>query len=366
MAQGEVKIQQSKGSLRLVWRWDGQRYFLYTRLSDTPLNRLVCEAKAKQIEGDCVTGNFDATLRKYKDTTGNSDRTPAHELFQSFMNWKAKRVYARTLEKYEGLRIKLKDYFKNKAARAIKERDAEKFQAWLIDDQDLALLTVKERIGLLNACWNWAARDGMVTENPWADIKIRVPPKPKPKPFTRDEVNRILEAFRSGRYRHYSDYVEFLFSTGVRTGEAIGLRWEHVSDDCAQIWIGQMLSRGVRKPTKNYMSRVLPLPPAIQELLLRRRDEAAPLADLVFPSPRGGAIDDHNFRNRAWTNCLKAAGVEYRKPYNTRSTFISHCLAKGMNPADIAELTGHDIETLYREYAGSIQSSPKVPDLGWD
>ena len=87
------------------------------------------------------------------------------------------------------------------------------------------------------------------------------------------------------------------------------------------------------------------------------------LDDLVFPSRKGGAIDDHNFRNRAWKTVLKNAGVSYRKPYNTRHTFISHALAGGVNPMTIAQMAGHDPEVLFSNYAADIQGGLQLPDI---
>lgn len=361
MASGKVSIQVLKGRLRLYWSWGGQRYYLALQLPDNRLNRIVAEQKARQIEGDLATGNFDASLRKYQEHE-QGDRTPVAELFARFMDWKARHVYSRSMEKYEATRKRLEEYFGKRTAASITERDAEKFRDWW--GKELKPLTLRERIVLVRACWEWAQKQGLVKANPWGDLRVRVPPQPKPRPFTQDEVRRILEAFRaSPHYSFYLDYVEFLFRTGARTGEVIGLRWQHVSPDCSQIWIGESLSRGVRKETKTNLARTLTVSPDVQEMLIRRRNAAEPGQELVFPAKNGGAIDSHDFRNRAWMRCLTAAGVDYRKPYMTRSTFISHCLAIGMNPADVAELTGHDIETLYREYAGSIQSTPKVPSL---
>ena len=97
--------------------------------------------------------------------------------------------------------------------------------------------------------------------------------------------------------------------------------------------------------------------------MLNRKPKQVKPDDLVFPSKKGGLIDDHNFRNRAWVSVLKQAGIEYRKPYNTRHTFISHALESGMNPVMVAELTGHDVKTLYENYAGCIESRPRLPDF---
>ena len=58
-----------------------------------------------------------------------------------------------------------------------------------------------------------------------------------------------------------------------------------------------------------------------------------------------------------------ACGIEYRLPYNTRLTFISHCLAAGMNPVEVAQMTGHNLRTLLEKYAGLIKATPEAPDL---
>jgi integrase len=91
-----------------------------------------------------------------------------------------------------------------------------------------------------------------VQHNPWEAVlrRIKVPPKQAPKPFTREEMSAVITAFRSDRYySFYADYVEFLLLSGVRIGEANSLRWRHVADDCSTMWIGESLSRGVRKIT---------------------------------------------------------------------------------------------------------------------
>jgi integrase len=98
-------------------------------------------------------------------------------------------------------------------------------------------------------------------------------------------------------------------------------------------------------------------------MLLARRDADYDPNDLVFVSPNGKAIDDHNFRNRAWKTILTRLGIDYRKPYTTRHTLISHALDTGMNPVVVAQLTGHDVKTLYENYAGVVNSRPRLPEI---
>jgi integrase len=60
---------------------------------------------------------------------------------------------------------------------------------------------------------------------------------------------------------------------------------------------------------------------------------------------------------------LELAGVEYRKPFNTRHTFICMYLVAGTNPAVVAQITGCDLQSLARDYAEYIPSLPTLPDL---
>lgn len=154
-----------------------------------------------------------------------------------------------------------------------------------------------------------------------------------------------------------------MFSTGCRTAEAIGLRWKHLSDDCSTVWIGESLSRGVRKPTKTNRARTITLTPNLQVMLLKKKTANPDPDTLVFTFPKGGAIDDCNFRNRLWKTVLTRLEIDYRKPYTTRHSLISHALDQGINPVMVAQLTGHDVQVLYENCAGNVNSRPRLPEL---
>ncbi|MEM9447736.1 MAG: tyrosine-type recombinase/integrase [Cyanobacteria bacterium P01_E01_bin.6] len=360
---GSVSVQSLRGKLRLYWSHQGKRHYLYSGLTDNSVNRIVCEGKAKIIEVDLATGHFDPTLEKYKGERRSPSKTSVVELMNRFIEWKTPQVYERTLEKYRGLRNAVADYFGGKSASAIAQSDAERFRQWLSEEKELKPITLKERISILKACWKWGQQQKIVSENPWEDVKVKVPVQRRPKPMSPEEVRAILKVLRSSRYyAYYADFVEMLFSTGCRTSEVIGMRVRDLNDDCTQVWVGESLSRKVRKETKTNQARTIHLTHRLTQMIKARIYEASP-DDLIFPAAEGGPIDDHNFRNRAWTTCLKDAGVEYRKPYITRSTFISNALAVGMHPTTVALMTGHDIKTLYENYAGSIEGEPQLPDL---
>ncbi len=365
--KGTVVVRNFQGRLRLVWSFGGRRYCLSTGFPDGKVNRLAAEAKARQIELDMITGNFNPTLEKYDPRRSLKDKPvelAAIPLLERFILHKQKEVYHRTLEKYRTALEYLRQFLAQDSRRVLDVKSAERLVDYL--RPRLAPVTLKERLTIYAAGWRWGVEQGLVTSNPWEGLpgRVKVPPKQMPRPFTQGEVEAILQGFREHpRYCHYSDFVSFLFGTGCRTGEAIGLRWGHLHPDCSGVWFGESISRGVRKATKTNRARSVTLPKSLQVLLLARRPQDPHPDDLVFTAAWGGIINDHNFRDRVWKPVLQLAGVDYRKPYTTRHTLISHALAMGMDPVTLAQLAGHDVETLYQNYAGSVSSRPRLPDM---
>lgn len=361
--KGSVVVGADKGWLRLVWTFAGKRYFMAMGLPDTKTNRAIAEAKAKIIYRDIISDNFDPTLEKYKPQPATrANAVLVVELFEKWLSHKAKQVEELSLEKMRSFTGHLEQFFRRKDAALLSEDDAFKFRDWLLKRN--APITVRERIGWLRSCWKWAIRRTLVAGlNPWDEVKVKVAPKQK-QPFTREEVGKILKGFEAPEFKHYRDYAEFLLSIGCRPGEANGLRWRHLSPDCSKIWIGESLGRERRqKPTKTNKERFFELTPRLQIMLLSRRPEKFSPDDLVFTSVEGQQIDDKNFCKRYWKKALESVGVPYRRPYNSRHSFVSIGVDQGVHPGDICEVTGHSPETLYRHYLGSVRGKVKLPEL---
>ena len=53
---------------------------------------------------------------------------------------------------------------------------------------------------------------------------------------------------------------------------------------------------------------------------------------------------------------------EYRKPYQTRHTFITLCLEADIDAKDVAKWVGNSPEIIYRHYAGNKRDL-QVPEL---
>jgi integrase len=359
-----VYVERDRVRLRIRIVYQGKKHQFSTGLMDTKTNRSYVQGIASRIELDMVSGQFDPTLLKYRPNAvgSNPAGVSCPELFRRFTEhqFKAKGLAPGSRRRYQPIQSCLEQRL-NVPAHQVSDRTAGNYAALLLER--LTARSAKERLWMLASCWDWAqGRYHVADENPWTAQVQRIKPQPlqKVKPFTAAEVKAIIGAFRSSsHYSHYVDFVSFLFGVGCRFGEAAGLQWKHVADDFQTVWIGESVSRGYRKSTKTGKARTVMLSPMVAKMLGERlssrklRHTARP-DDLVFPSPKGLPIDDHNFRNRAWKTILERCHVEYRKPYAVRHSAISHALASGANPMDLAEQTGHDKRVLLSTYAHAI------------
>lgn len=365
--KGRVSVGADKGWLRLRWRYQGKPYVMALGLEDSPINRQLAERQAALIQADVqadrtIPGSFDQTLARYRNQSGESAISVV-QLWSRYTEHKRRSLPdPRSLDKYRGVTGYLKKYFKTRSALSTTETQAFEFRDWML--KQLKPITVRERLGMLRSCWEWGLKRKLVTDNPWADVRVKVPPKSKPKPFTKEEIGRILGHCRAeAKFSHWADFIEFCLSVGCRPGEAAGLKWKHLSEDCSLVWVGESWGRGRQKGTKTNEARTFSIFPRLQSLLLSRREEGWRSEDYVFPAPKGGPIDDHNFRRRCWTQLLSELSIPYRKPYITRHTFSSHAFDQGWSVSEISAVTGNTEETILRSYIGNPHGRAVVKEI---
>jgi integrase len=262
----KVTIEKHRGLLRLRWN-DGNRRSLPLGIADSPVGRSITLQKKGLIEMDWQTGRYDRSLLKYRPQTISKTATEISvpELFDRFTKHQAR---AKGLSqssigtRYTPLRRSLEKHL-NLPANTIGKRQSEEFADVCAD----TLQAGTARIWLLTSCWDWARDKYQVVEvNPWQGLatRFRAEPVQKVEPFTADEVRAIIAGFRSSKYySSYTDFVDFIFGTGCRFGEAVGLRWKHVAADFQTVWIGQSISKGIVGSTKTKRARTINLSPSM-------------------------------------------------------------------------------------------------------
>ncbi|MBW4441803.1 MAG: tyrosine-type recombinase/integrase [Plectolyngbya sp. WJT66-NPBG17] len=322
------------------------------------VNRTVAERLAKQIELDIASGNFDPSLQKYKQGLDRPDPITIEALIERYINAKISNDKTTSTARYKTLKNHFAKFQRLITVDGCSEKKAIAFVSYLQDCGQNAE-TVNMNLTCIRAVWNWAIKQGLTQVNPWFDLKVESEPREQPKPFTIEEIRKILEAFEGS---YYQNFVHFLLGVGCRIGEAIALDWTSVNEDCSEVWIKQSYNLRSRKikSTKTDEPRYVPVSPKIQSLLQELKKSAG--SDAIFPAPKGGRIDRDNFRKRHWQPTLETLGIEYRSPYNTRHTKWSHEIRNGMDIATAAKYAGNRPRTMLDRYYGSTDR-PRLSDF---
>ncbi len=366
-------------SLRLRWNLDGKRYQLALGVKDDPIGRSYAKMIAGTIERDIQCSNFDKTLERYQNSNKRNRKPKAEEpsrltavaLFEQYavVMIRDKDLAPGSVHRYKAIASKLRECLGDKLALSVNDSIAK--NAVAVMTETLSGQTVKTYLFLIRACWDWARDKYHLTgANPWGDCigRVKVQSTKQVKPFTIAELQAIIAAFKChSHYSHYTEFVIFLSHSACRIGEAAGLRWGNLGADFSTAWIGESISRGHqnKKGTKTGKTRTIQLSPTVRSMLADRRDRMNPQPeDLVFPSPKGLAINDHRFRARAWKTILESCQIEYRSPYKIRHSAISHALSNGANFIALAEQTGHDKRVMLDTYAHAIDQECLFVDIG--
>ena len=374
--KGAVSISNNKERIRLRWRYHGKRYsFSLSSISKT--HHLEAQKVALQIEQDVLTGCFDSRLVKYgarKKEPGGEVGFP--ETFVQQFEWWVKQLLHMDCElhiNYNAFRNMIRKWGKVEEGNVLKKMNSETFSN----------STYNRRLTLLKHFVKWLVKNGVWNSNPVEDIqkkKVKKVKQEKRQPFTTDEISMILHAIKNDeaccansnyKHNHYYPFIYFLFKTGVRNAEAIGLRVKHIHWEKGLVEISEVLARTfkstsavnrVRKETKNGKIRFIPLTQDLKEVLLpiiqgRNAD------DLVYTSPFGKAIDDKNFQNRVFKKVLQHLGIRERVLYACRHTFGSRCIESGINPVMTAFLMGNNAETALRNYTHQMSLPKELPKI---
>ncbi|MEY4360374.1 MAG: hypothetical protein RLZZ631_1860, partial [Cyanobacteriota bacterium] len=193
--------------------------------------------------------------------------------------------------------------------------------------------------------------------------RIQVPPRSVVNEIlSRREVGLILNYLKAHDDWYYPVFFVWL-GTGLRNAELIGLTWDSVDYEQRELKITKSLRRRddsntlrVWSNTKNRRHRIVPLTPGVLEVL---RQHQLRMQELNLYSPEGLLFLTKRSKSnlydllleRVWRRTLSACGIRYRKLYSQRHTFLSHTLAAGNSPADVAAIAGHRLDELLKTYA---------------
>jgi integrase len=223
----------------------------------------------------------------------------------------------------------LKPSFGHVPIRNINSQHCEK---WLTSrGKTISPSSYKHERRVLLAVLDYAVRDGLLLDNPARKVvPVRKIPKSKIVIPTREQFAKLVAAIRQAdvRAKPAGDLVELLGYSGMRLGEATTLTWGDIDWDR-----GTFTVTGGERLTKNLDVRVIPLFPALRELLDRIRGDSEP-----EPTTRIIPIDN---AKTAIINACKNAKLSDFMHHSFRHYFCSNAIEAGIDFKVIAGWVGH-------------------------
>lgn len=373
-SKGSVSITEYKGRIRLRWRHEGKRYSLNLSIWNQ-LNLLQAKKTTLQIEQDIITGCFDSSLIKYSGKVNTLVKASPKSFVELFEEWTInyKQMDCEVHTNYNSCRNMMRKWGKITQDNVLGKLNKETFCNG----------TYNRRLTILKSFADWLITKGCWQHNPFQLVqrkKVKHTKLAKREPFTEIEISQILHAVKNdifcsnaSRYKHshYYGFLYFMFKTGVRNAEAIGLRVSSINFMDNTITIKEVMARTlkntcsinrIRKETKNGKIRQLPFTTDLIEIIKPLIKNKQP-DDLVFVSPTGKSIDDHNFQNRIFKVVLQNLNIPERTLYACRHTFGSRCIDQGITPVMTAFLMGNNPETALKRYTHQITIPKELPKI---
>ena len=178
----------------------------------------------------------------------------------------------------------------------------------------------------------WAVDEGYLPANPIKGLRL-VPERRKPRSvISVVEEEKLLAAAAP----HLREIIIGSLHTGMRRGETLNQRWEHVDFNRKLLFV-------TRSKTAGGEGREIPLTERVHSLLLSRKQSEG----LVF------TFHNHPIRiiKTAWKAAIRRAGIRYYRFHDLRHTFNTRLMEAGVMQEVRKALMGHssgeDVNSIY-------------------
>jgi len=221
----------------------------------------------------------------------------------------------------------------------------------------LSARTIRFTHAILSQALEQGVKWQMLPANPARHVDLPKQRKKEMRALSKDEVTRFLDAAAGDRW--YALW-ELLITSGLRPGEALGLKWDDLHEN--RIRIQRTLTRrsdggwAFKEPKTPKSRRSIPLPPstlmALRGHRARQAEERLAASDsyrdggLIFSTSTGAPCDLPNLTKNHFKPLLATAGIPSIRFYDLRHTAATLLLSAGVNPKIVSERLGHSTITL--------------------
>lgn len=282
------------------------------------------------------------------------------------------------------------DFGKSRIAR-LKKSDVKRFYNMLADERSLKVATIDNIHTVLHQVLDMAVDDNYIRHNPSSNVLKELKQShnfdtEKRKALTVEEQKLFLTFLKNSRqYNHWYPIFALMLGSGLRVGEATGLRWCDVDLEAKEIDVNHTLVYynhaqngcyfGVNTPKTKAGNRTVPMLDLVRDALLQEKERQTfneleckvtvdAYTDFIFIN-RFGNVQHQGTLNKALRRIIRDCNDEVLAKdenatvllprfscHNLRHTFTTRLIEAGVNPKVVQDTLGHkDISTTLGIYA---------------
>lgn len=234
--------------------------------------------------------------------------------------------------------------------------DIQRFYAGM-SARSLSPRVVRYTHSVLRSALKQAVRWNVISRNPCDLVTLPKQSRREMHALSREQAQAFLTiASKDAWYPLWA----LLLTTGLRPGEAMGLKWSDVEGN--RLAVQRTLLYGYRgrwrllEPKTAKARRTVIMPEmavrALREHKRRQNEERLAAGTyytdhgLIFTGPLGNPMDVHNLGVRNFKRILKEAGLPNIRMYDLRHTAATLLLSAGTHPKVASEMLGHSTVVL--------------------
>jgi integrase len=244
-----------------------------------------------------------------------------------------------TLERYRRIvRVQVLPQWRRVPLSAVTHADV---VAWVagMQAEGYAGSTIRQVHRVFSLMLTLAVRDRRLSYNPAEGVRMPRATRAEPVFLSHTQVAELAAACPG-----YELFVRLLAYTGLRWGEAaalqvgrVDLMRRRVEVVRSAVDLGGEVTYGT---PKTHQRREVPIPRSLVDELAIQMFGKDP-DELVFTSPQGAPLRNHNFRTRVFAPAARSIGVSGLTPHDLRHTAASLAVQAGANVKAVQRMLGH-------------------------
>lgn len=205
--------------------------------------------------------------------------------------------------------------------------------------EGLGRRSLARHLSSLRTAFQFYLEQGIVQENPFKYIQSAKAGMHLPDFFYEEELSKILDSLkdRTPLEQRNRALFEFLYATGARVSECVGLKLNQIDFDQNMVFLHGKGSKDRYVPFGTYCKKALLqyVTDGRPQLLQNKNHQ------WVFVNARGGALTTAGVRYILDQVVKKSASSLSIHPHKLRHSFATHLLNHGADIRTVQELLGH-------------------------